>query len=91
MTIRSTLVPIHRKPTHRKPTHSNCSRCNPRSHQLEVFNSLIHKMTNLPLNETEYIGLFNKCTNFQSLGKFLFVRLFCIISVSLNIPIVASV
>ena len=36
-------------------------------------------------------GSFNKRAGFQSLGKFLFAGLFCIVFVSLNIPIVASV
>ena len=35
-------------------------------------------------------GSFKKGADFQSFGKFLFVGLFCIISVSLNIPIVTS-
>ena len=44
---------IHRKPT-QSDNYIKCNKFNPRSHQFAVFNSLIHRMVNLPLNKTEY-------------------------------------
>ena len=55
---------------------------------------LIYKFSKVLKRCILYIGSFNKRAGFQSLGKFLFVALsgyFFIVSVSLNIPIDASV